>query len=238
MTGDAEYGRSSRFPGWRPSLELGHPLRSTLITSASSLLPDDPPPPRTSALSPFVFRTYRVFPWHCLGLNEVVRPGDGRGQNQLGGEPRVRGVAEVGESAGSCCSTFFPWRCQSSSVRMAKRCRRAVSNCHSPILSLSNRSQLRPPFRAQSRPLLGLIELRGMAFAGVGRLWVSGLPERPSEKVWGTAGHLSIADSEGVGWRGQFRFLKRQLVLPVSTMSQWCVRRSSMAVVILASPNI
>ena len=45
---------------------------------------------------------------------------------------------------------------------------------------LSNRSQLRPPFRAQSRPLLGLIELRGMAFAGVGRLWVSGLPERPS----------------------------------------------------------
>jgi hypothetical protein len=50
-------------------------------------------------------------------------------------------------------------------------------------LELSNRSQLRPPFRAQSRPLLGLIELRGMAFAGVGRLWVSGLPERPS-RVW------------------------------------------------------
>ena len=48
---------------------------------------------------------------------------------------------------------------------------------------LSNRSQLRPPFRAQSRPLLGLIELRGMAFAGVGRLWVRGLPERPS-RVW------------------------------------------------------
>ena len=49
--------------------------------------------------------------------------------------------------------------------------------------TLSNRSQLRPPFRAQSRPLLGLIELRGKAFAGVGRLWVSGLPERPS-RVW------------------------------------------------------
>lgn len=48
---------------------------------------------------------------------------------------------------------------------------------------LSNRLQQRPPFRAQSRPLLGLIELRGMAFAGVGRLWVSGLPERPS-RVW------------------------------------------------------
>ena len=35
----------------------------------------------------------------------------------------------------------------------------------------------------------------------------------------------------------QERFLKRQLVLPVSTISQWCVSRSSMAVVILASLN-
>jgi hypothetical protein len=35
----------------------------------------------------------------------------------------------------------------------------------------------------------------------------------------------------------QPRFLERQLSLPVSTMSQWWVRRSSMAVVILASPN-
>jgi hypothetical protein len=35
----------------------------------------------------------------------------------------------------------------------------------------------------------------------------------------------------------QERFLNRQLVLPVSTISQWCVSRSSMAVVILASPN-
>ena len=48
---------------------------------------------------------------------------------------------------------------------------------------VSNRLQQRPPFRAQSRPLLGLIELCGVAFAGVGRLWVSGLPERPS-RVW------------------------------------------------------
>src|SRR5216684_2789386 len=31
----------------------------------------------------------------------------------------------------------------------------------------------------------------------------------------------------------QERFLNRQLVLPVSMMSQWCVSRSSMAVVIL-----
>ena len=35
----------------------------------------------------------------------------------------------------------------------------------------------------------------------------------------------------------QARFLKRQLSLPVSTMSQWWVRRSSSAVVILASPK-
>jgi hypothetical protein len=40
-------------------------------------------------------------------------------------------------------------------------------------------------------------------------------------------------------WRagGYARFLKRQLSLPVSMMSQWWVSRSSMAVVILASPN-
>ena len=36
---------------------------------------------------------------------------------------------------------------------------------------------------------------------------------------------------------GQARRLNRQLSLPVSTMSQWWVRRSRRAVVILASPN-
>ncbi len=36
---------------------------------------------------------------------------------------------------------------------------------------------------------------------------------------------------------GQFRFFIRQLSLPVSMMSQWWVRRSSRAVVILASLN-
>ena len=35
----------------------------------------------------------------------------------------------------------------------------------------------------------------------------------------------------------QARFLKRQLSLPVSTISQWWVSRSSSAVVILASPK-
>jgi hypothetical protein len=36
-------------------------------------------------------------------------------------------------------------------------------------LPLSNRSQPRPPFRAQLRPLGGVIELLGMAFTGAGR---------------------------------------------------------------------
>jgi hypothetical protein len=52
--------------------------------------------------------------------------------------------------------------------------------------------------------------------------------------AYGSAGRLVEAGAEG--WR-QARFLKRQLSFPVSTMSQWCVRRSSSAVVILASPN-
>ena len=39
------------------------------------------------------------------------------------------------------------------------------------------------------------------------------------------------------GGATQERFLKRQLSLPVSMMSQWCVSRSSNAVVILASPK-
>ena len=40
-----------------------------------------------------------------------------------------------------------------------------------------------------------------------------------------------------MGFADQARFLKRQLSSPVSTMSQWWVRRSRSAVVILASPN-
>ena len=41
----------------------------------------------------------------------------------------------------------------------------------------------------------------------------------------------------GLGSLLQLRFWNRQLVLPVPMMSQWCVRPSSMAVVILASLN-
>lgn len=42
---------------------------------------------------------------------------------------------------------------------------------------------------------------------------------------------------DDAGRADQARFLSRQLSLPVSTMSQWWVKRSSSAVVILASPN-
>jgi hypothetical protein len=43
-----------------------------------------------------------------------------------------------------------------------------LSGCSSAAhgTRVSNRSQLRPPFRAQSRPLFGSMELRGMVFAG------------------------------------------------------------------------
>jgi len=40
------------------------------------------------------------------------------------------------------------------------------------------------------------------------------------------------------GLEDQARFFKRQLSLPVSTMSQWWVSRSSKAAIILASPKL
>ena len=63
-------------------------------------------------------------------------------------------------------------------------------------------------------------------------------PERSAlrcakRRVW----EVPVRQVGKVGRRPQLRFLKRQLVLPVSMISQWWVRRSSMAVVILASPN-
>jgi hypothetical protein len=70
----------------------------------------------------------------------------------------------------------------------------------------------------------------------------------PDRRAKGTP-YGSVSRGRGAVWSGrrrernsasvsdQARFLKRQLSLPVSTMSQWWVRRSSRAVVILASPN-
>ncbi len=74
---DSRRGRKVLLPISRLAstfLELGHPLRSTPVTGASSLLLDDPPPSRTSVLSPFVFPTYRVFPWHCTKSSQVPSP--------------------------------------------------------------------------------------------------------------------------------------------------------------------
>jgi hypothetical protein len=81
--------------------------------------------------------------------------------------------------------------------------------------SLSNRIQVRPLFAPKSDPSDG-------AKTGVAE------PHRAEQsRSW-------RAVSREVGYA---RFLKRQLSLPVSMMSQWCVSRSCMAVVILASPN-
>ena len=63
------------------------------------------------------------------------------------------------------------------------------------------------------------------------------VPSRATERrAWGGAVGPR-GRSAGLGTAGQARFLKRQLSLPVSRMSQWWVRRSSSAVVILASPK-
>ena len=72
-----------------------------------------------------------------------------------------------------------------------------------------------------------------------------GVEEGPPPEGGGTRltrWSLSVAQAgqarfSGRGGSGQARFLKRQLSLPVSTMSQWWVSRSRSAVVILASPK-
>ena len=74
-----------------------------------------------------------------------------------------------------------------------------------------------PDRRAKGTPLVGV---------GAPPAWLARSRRRSGEQA-GEAG------SEGA----QARFLKRQLSLPVSTISQWWVRRSSSAVVILASPK-
>ena len=64
---------------------------------------------------------------------------------------------------------------------------------------------------------------------------VAGLALTPStDQALARAG--GDCQDDTAGWV-QARFLKRQLSLPVSTMSQWWVRRSSSAVVILGSPK-
>jgi hypothetical protein len=79
----------------------------------------------------------------------------------------------------------------------------------------SNRIQVRPLFAPKSDP-------SDRAKTGVAKPHIA-----EQSRTWRAVGRAV----------GYARFLKRQLSLPVSMMSQWCVSRSSMAVVILASPN-
>jgi hypothetical protein len=70
-------GRQMLFPVSRLAAafsELGHPLRSILITRTSTLVRDDPPPACASVLSPFVVPTYKVFPWHHMKSSQVPYP--------------------------------------------------------------------------------------------------------------------------------------------------------------------
>src|SRR5215472_14286824 len=89
-----------------------------------------------------------------------------------------------------------------------------------------------PGISVQSRPTLA-VEQRSSPESTEGTRARRAVPSQATERrAWGGA----------VGPRGrsaghgpQVRFLKRQLSLPVSRMSQWWVSRSSSAVVILAS---
>jgi hypothetical protein len=88
-------------------------------------------------------------------------------------DPHSRGPripAQLGQStAATGRSIAGLYRLALSRDRLIECCREHPRLTDFGRIMVSNRSQLRPPFRAQSRPLLGLIELRGMAFAGVGR---------------------------------------------------------------------
>src|SRR5277367_1617205 len=113
--------------------------------------------------------------------------------------------------------------------------------------SLSNRIQSRPPFASNIDPLGARGFGRGIATIRMRmrrrcRSGVRAQPEQRSDsgggrnifpRLWRAAPNVPALRLAG---RPQERFLNRQLVLPVSTISQWCVNRSSMAVVILASP--
>jgi len=62
-------------------------------------------------------------------------------------------------------------------------------------------------------------------------------PEVSISAEWGPTISVQTGPTPAVVFGRQARVLMRQLSLPVSMISQWWVRRSSSAVVILASPN-
>jgi hypothetical protein len=119
-------------------------------------------------------------------------------------------VIRKGDSftAAAIASAICRWTCS------------AVGTCSPPSCgarTVNRRGNGTPDRRAKGPPVMGV---------GAPPPWLARSRRRSGEQG-GEAG------SEGA----QARFLKRQLSLPVSTMSQWWVRRSSSAVVILASPK-
>ena len=97
---------------------------------------------------------------------------------------------------------------------------------------LSISAEARPGISVQSRPT-PMVEERSSPESTEGTRARRAVPPRATERrAWGGA---VGPRGRSAGHGSQVRFLKRQLSLPVSRMSQWCVRRSSSAVVILAS---
>ncbi len=106
-----------------------------------------------------------------------------------------------------------------------------------------NRHAKGPPYRRPKRPRSGGPLLRVVG----GRWWCSGadgaVGKWPAGATVGRVRRRRATYPQRrrevvvLRCRVQARCLKRQLSLPVSTMSQWWVRRSSRAAVILASPN-
>src|SRR5499427_6168471 len=97
---------------------------------------------------------------------------------------------------------------------------------------LSISAEARPGISVQSRPT-PMVEERSSPESTEGTRARRAVPPRATERrAWGGA---VGPRRRSAGHGSQVRFLKRQLSLPVSRMSQWCVRRSSSAVVISAS---
>jgi len=101
-----------------------------------------------------------------------------------------------------------------------------------PSSGVSISAEARPGISVQSRPT-PMVEERSSPESTEGTRARRAVPPRATERrAWGGA---VGPRGRSAGHGSQVRFLKRQLSLPVSRMSQWCVRRSSSAVVILAS---
>ena len=86
-------------------------------------------------------------------------------------------------------------------------------------------------------PLSGTAEVVPVVNRGTRAASCSALRCAERSRVGGTCWPTGATGPQVRPAFGQERFLKRQLSLPVSMISQWWVRRSSSAVVILGSPK-